>query len=764
MRHHVGIGPGLAAAAVLWFGGVVCAEAELPAVVPVDAMAAVYWAGMDAGNGAEGYGESKLAAMLADTDLPGRIDRAVTASLREQAEWDDEAATALQVWQDLSPVVWRRPWAFWFSGLEKADGDTWDDMTPKIGFVIEPGDDAAAVGKWMLLLHQQITNEADVAGPFDLSLIDDGRRLGLLLNTDLAAPDAEARLITEADFVAATDGLSVEPAAWVYSDLAAIRGFFSDILEAEQERMASRGQAMPTAMLGLFGVGPVAGPLGLDGLDAFAWSAGFNDGDWEQSLFIAAPAPRAGVLTLMDQLAVDESQLAGVPRTVTWLRASRLDLAEAWDVTTQALFEIEPDAREGFDEAMGEFRGEMGFDLYDDLVATFGDAWTAYTDPSTGGMFGSGVTLVASTRDADTLEQTLGTITQRINETFEDNGAGFRFRAVERDGYTEHSLFMPFVAPSWAVVDDRLIFSLTAQGVGAAVLHARAPENSFLNQMPEGATAASTKLVGAVDPDPTSMGYVDYAKTAANLYQGYAMGINLLAMQAGGEMPFNPTDLLPPLETITPHLAPGASYDVVDDAGYHRRTISPFPGASVLSPDVVFSSPTLTVLPNLMFLSRAVPPLGQAREQARHTVSMSNLRQLGVAAMAWSIDHDARLPPSLAAVFPHYVENPEVFFAPSDPQAIDDSAGLTADELAKLGSYLYVPTTLTVNEIEWPSEHVLALERPRVWGPGERHAVLFADGHTETRYDAAETQRLIQRQTGRTLAELLNAPPAAATP
>ncbi|MEM9881850.1 MAG: hypothetical protein AAF800_02895 [Planctomycetota bacterium] len=619
MRHHVGIGLGLIVWLWLGLGGAVPAAAEpgevgvlpgagaLPGVVPADAMAAVYWAGMDAENGAEGYGESKLAAMLADTDLPGRIDRAVTASLQEQAEWDDEAATALQVWQDLSPVVWRRPWAFWFSGFEKADGDTRDNMTPRLGFVVEPGDDAAAVGKWMLLLHQQITNEADVAGPFDLSLIDDGRRLGLLLNTDMAGPDADARLTTEADFIAATEGLSVEPAAWVYADLAQVNEMIFAIADAEPGLADGGGETMRKAFAA----------LGLDGLDAFAWSAGFNAGDWEQSLFIAAPAPRAGVLTLMDQPAVEESQFTVVPRTATWLRVSRLDLAEVWDVTTQAIFEIAPEAREDFGDGLADFRGEMGVDLYDDLIAPLGDAWTAYTDPSTGGMFGSGVTLVASTRDADTLEQTLGTLTERINEAFEDNGAGFRFRAVERDGYTEHSLFMPFVAPSWAVVDDRFVFSLTAQGVGAAVLHARAPDNSFLNDMPEGATAASTKLVGAVDPDPTSIGYVDYEKTAANLYQGYAMGINLLAMQAGGDMPFNPTDLLPPLETITPHLSPGASFDVVDDAGYHRRTISPFPGASVLSPDVVFSSPTLTVLPNLMFLSRAVPALGDAHEPDR---------------------------------------------------------------------------------------------------------------------------------------------------
>jgi hypothetical protein len=112
-------------------------------------------------------------------------------------------------------------------------------------------------------------------------------------------------------------------------------------------------------------------------------------------------------------------------------------------------------------------------------------------------------------------------------------------------------------------------------------------------------------------------------------------------------------------------------------------------------------------------------PFQQARQQAMNTSSLSNLKQLGTAAIMYCQDYDERFPPMKSAadtkrcLFP-YVKNDEAFRHPDSKKP-------------------YLPNPFvsgkTMAAIERPAELVIYYE-PDVAADGKRGAV-FADGHAK---------------------------------
>jgi len=191
-----------------------------------------------------------------------------------------------------------------------------------------------------------------------------------------------------------------------------------------------------------------------------------------------------------------------------------------------------------------------------------------------------------------------------------------------------------------------------------------------------------------------------------------------------------PALALPPLNKIMPHLASSVGATWVDDAGWHYRSVTPFPAADLLGGE---QAAITTVAPVAM--SIALPALAKARQQARTVQSLSNLRQIGLAIQLYANDHDGKLPPDLGSIYA-YIGSPLLFLAAEHVGAVElPGANANAEKIALWinanTDYVYVGAKFAkYSNVQNASQVVFAHEKFELAREG-RIDVLYADGHAD---------------------------------
>ena len=154
-----------------------------------------------------------------------------------------------------------------------------------------------------------------------------------------------------------------------------------------------------------------------------------------------------------------------------------------------------------------------------------------------------------------------------------------------------------------------------------------------------------------------------------------------------------------------------------------------------------------------------LPALSQAREMARRTVCMSNLKQMGIALILYTDDNDGWLPKTFDATgngawylnLNYYLKNENIFLCPSFKDAQYTTA-LSYGYNHGPGTYTHVseaPYWRKLSQFRYPSETVAIADSKRAgdawagmvlvdwstYGVSDRHSggcnVLFLDGHVK---------------------------------
>jgi prepilin-type processing-associated H-X9-DG protein len=289
-----------------------------------------------------------------------------------------------------------------------------------------------------------------------------------------------------------------------------------------------------------------------------------------------------------------------------------------------------------------------------------------------------------------------------------------------------HFVSSPVFTPSWAVHGGNLYVGMYPQVVATAARNAGRGGKSLLDN-PDFVALRQRLLAGAGGGAKASaIQFLDLPKTAPSSYQTWLMISSFARMgdMAGIE---SPAILFPPMDVLMQHLSPAGSVSWSDDAGWHLRGVSPFPGSTILAAD---AGGMMDVQSTALMASILLPSLNRAREQANRVKSASNLRQMGQAVQMFANENKGKFPQEIGQL-PATQDLPaDVFVNPRKGSPAPPAEARAGDAAAKWvrqnSDYVYVGAG---KDYRMSADEVLAYEKPE--GLNDGINLLFGDGHVE---------------------------------
>ena len=676
--------------------------------VPSDAIIYLAWQGAD--KLPASYDQSRTKALLDASGFPRVFNQMLPAAIQRLAKEDKRAADDITAFLSVAGPMWRHPTAVFFSGV---DFKAQPQPAPKGAFLCDAGNDAAALFD---LISKALADNPPGPDAPPIKPFRDGNlvciSVGYPDGANFLAGKGDVKSISTNDaFKQAIAQVNKEPVAIAYVNIEAALGNFEQLVDfiGTQDIIA----AWPK----------IKAASNIEGLKRFIWTGGFVGQDFSSDCFIAAPAPRKGLLALFDSKPMSVETLQAIPRTATWASVIQFEVAKLIPTLREAAGEVDPQAQKFFDQGLGAARAALAMDIQKELFESLGADWAFYIDPTTSGQGPLGVTVVNRLAKPAEAEKAAGTlelfIDNAINAAISRENVRITFDVVTIKDVKVHFAQTPFVSPSYAFHNGNLYMALYPQMVAEAITHATSKGPSILDNP---AFVDARKRLG--NDKASGFSFVDVPATAGNGYQ-----LLLAATQTGiGAADMvgikTPPMVLPPLSEFRKHLSPAASFSWTDDLGWHSRGSSPFPGASLLA---MQGSPTALGAVFTTF-GAALPAMARAEHQANRVRSANNLRQIGIGLIKYANDHNGRYPTNLAPLILEADVPHNAFFSATNNGRPQMPPGLKAEDAAAWVSenadYVYIGSTLSSKH---PADSIVAYEKPEATNHQGMH-LLFNDG------------------------------------
>jgi len=441
--------------------------------------------------------------------------------------------------------------------------------------------------------------------------------------------------------------------------------------------------------------------LGLSELKSLTARVGFAGTDVVAQGILQMPAPTSGVLAACKP--IDLAWLRAVDARAVTASAFNWDLAGLYDTIMNTLKGVLPhDAYTEMQNAISGFESESDLWIREGLLASLAGPALSYVLPA-GAMPEApmgGFVVVAKLKDAALFERAMKSLGKFAGERAEGM---LQISEQERDdGRTVHvwaiaPLAMAGIVPSWSVVNDHVVFG-SSEGLcdrGVEQLLAKGPDAKSLLD-----AEGFKKVAGQLPKNLLSFTYTDsqvqFNQTMMQLRQFWPMA-TMMAMQAQFKLPTT----LPSLTHIAKDMGPSCSYSYYGADGlysYHRG-----PGIEIS---------LATVAGGAVGAGIVLPAMARAREQARITVAMSHLKQIGLALHTYAQENQDKFPSDLEKA-KRYLGSDKMLESPRKPKDFEGP------------SYIYIPD----QSLEGYPGNIVAYENPEF--AEEKIVVLFLDGHVE---------------------------------
>ncbi len=689
--------------------------------VPADAMVYLRWSGTD-GLPAS-YDSSHLKAVLDNSKLRELFTEFLPLAEQKLIANEPGAREPIAIVHSLFTQVWRHPTVFYFAGMDFSNPR---NPLPKLALVTDAGAEADS-------LFAQLTSLVANAGIAPLRAFRQGNLVLVCVGYEQAQDALAGGLSKYSPFVAAMQQVQANGVFTAYLDVEKLLALIES---------AAAGDAQASVM-----VPKVIDALGLRGLKRFVCTSGFDGQDWISQSFVEAPAPRTGLMQVFDPKPVSPDLLKAIPADSTFVAAGRFDAAKLITNVRTAATQIGPDALRGIDMILGGLQLALGQNVVTNILEPLGEDWAVYCSPSVSGNGILGMVIVNRLDDPAKAQSALPIAWVNLSNwttvALMRAGAPVQVtgRMTEIGGQPIYYVGAPIIAPAWSIKDGYLYMGLYPQPVasGARWL-AKGAKPIATNEK----VVALQKRLGVTNP--CSFSFYDLQTTAAqgSVYQQLMMLSRYLGFADLFGMPV-PEPLIPPLDVLQQHLGPSGSFAWVDDAGYHTKSISPFPGARLFSEPGMLSgaAPASVALGTSILL----PSLNRARETANRVKCAANMKSIAMALLMDANEHRGRFPAKLGDLLKTQDITVASFVCPSgDTTVPPDLMGANADAKAAWveanGDYVYLGGGKTASI---GAEAILVYEKPGHHG-NDGINILFGDGHVEFMMMNAAVQ-LIDQQT-----------------
>jgi prepilin-type processing-associated H-X9-DG protein len=674
--------------------------------VPADAVLYVGWRGARAITADGNFNDTHLKGVLDASNIPQLFNDFLPKLVERVAREDADAGEVLRLVQAVGAPTWRHPSAVYFGGVDLTIPEL---PEVRLAILCDAGDDAPALVKQLQPLVERAAPNVQV--PIQV------QQFGNLVVVSTFAFEEKpaAPLGGRAEFKAAMGRVHKTPAAAAYVD--------SELLLAQLDLLINASGNLEA----MTNWPKARAALGLDGVRRAAYSSGFDGKDWETQLFLDAPAPRAGLISLLDTKPVPDELLKAIPKSATLAAAGGFDLAKLVNEVRAAAEKVQPGAGQQVDQGLAAGSMMLGANIQKDLLEPLGEHWAIYCAPTVGGNSLSGVVLINRLDDAAKAERALGQV-----EILTNNMVAGQFRKkddpkvafvkTKAGDATIHYLAVPFVSPAWAVHGGNLYVGLYPQIVSAAVSQAARGEGSILDN--DAFKGYRQRLGGQ---QAKGIQFLDLPTVAP---EGYANVLALSRLALGFADMYgvpSPAMAIPPLSELMPHLAPVAAVSRVDDAGFHFRHVTPFPGAEALG-----TQGQSMVGQQALLVSILLPSLNRARETANRVKCASNMRQIGQAMLLYSNENKGKYPPDLGTLLKTQDVIVDVFVCPSGDTSIpaeikNGTREQQAEWVNANSDFVYLGAG---KNNQSPADEPLVYEKPSDHD-GDGMNMLYGDGHVE---------------------------------
>jgi len=669
-------------------------------LVPGDAIVYVGWAGAD--QLGTKYGASHLKAVLDASDARKIFSEMLPALELKIQQKDPKAAEKLKIVTALAGPLWRHPSAFYFEGISGGAATPSHDM-PNFAIFCQAGDEADALAGLVTELLKS------APAPYPITATAEN---GMFVLNGGVVTDLAHHLSDSAEFKSALDQVQKESALTVYVNADSLLKLI-DAHVAKSARPETQ-QRWPQ----------IREALGLSGVKQIICASGFAGKDWATSAFIAAPGPRVGLVSLLDQKPVSDDILKTVPKSATFVAASSFDVAKLFTEIRSVLASVDTNALAQYDKVMGMATVMLGTNVQTELIDALGDQWAVYFAPTVGGNGLLGMVAVNKLRDAQKVERSLEMLQVMINNMVAGQMRGpdrptIAFRTIETDGMKIHYLAIPLLAPGWAVKDGNLYIAAFPQVIVTATRAATANESILQSE----AFQSIRKTVEG--EQATSLNFVNVPAIAGENYS-MSLAMSRLVMGAADVLGVPaPAMIMPPLDKLVPELAPLAGAWHTDAAGFHYRGITPFPGAQVLA-----TQSQVLLAQNAMLASILLPSLNRARETANRVKCASNERQIAMAMTMYANAHNGKFPNTMGELIKTQDIGLDAFVCPSANTPVPTNLK-NPDEMADWidahSDYVYLGRGKTSSA---PPDEIVLYEKPGDHGYDGIN-ITYGDGHVE---------------------------------
>ncbi len=624
-------------------------EAVDPArLFPRDTLVYLGWSGSE--QIAPAAGPTALGKTLAEPSVQRFMDELATAVdlLIGRAAAEEDAAATYRAAKQLAEILWRRPAALGLIDF----GLTEQGPSLKVALVADVGADQGRV-------TAAVTSLFETAGlPPSVTETVAGHAMKRLA---LPLPGGVYYGVARGHFILAVGKETVETIVGRLSDdtgslagdgpLVTARKKIGGTTEtraftvfANTKALLEHVQPLLTMLFGrgdpqASGMFQAAVPgLGLDSLESACWEMHLRDGGCVHGLYFATATPRTGLLALAGGSPITEADLAVIPKQPGWATAMNFNPGEAYRQIRSILAGLGPDIDAGVGRWIGRLEAELGLRLDRDFLDLIGDTFVLFDAPDNGGILFTGATLVVEVQEGDRLQKGLRAIVQGIarlagRESVDIASTEHRNHRIEFINVV--GVPMPF-APAWALHGDRLIVALFPQMVAFTLdrlLDGNPQTDSIL------ANADFVRARRVLGPLGTSVSYVD---TKAGVEQLYTILLPLAQMGAAmiqAEGANIDISAMPSRRALTQHLFAKVSTVRTDAQGILWQTYGPLPVSATPTSGAAMAAP--------LAISVMLPALARARELAKRTVCMSNMKGIGNSCHIYANEHDGRFPPDL---------------------------------------------------------------------------------------------------------------------